>query len=357
MFTVKPAVAVKLRVLDHDGTPTTARFQFVDRQGHVFPPQAKRLAPDLFFQKHIYRADGEDVLLPPGELTMSYGRGPEYRWLTRTVKIPAPGRRRSGSRRGNRREARALDQSGGARLLQRRPSHPRGRVRALHVADRRRRSGRHVPAGQRRGAQCRQRADVGPRLRSSAAVFCAGARQAQRAADADEIRHRGQRLRVGGARPRRPARPEGSDLSRRGWQQGLADVDAAGAALDEGAGRCRRLRAFRQRPADRSRRRDGAAARAARHEQGRPAGRRRGCAGPPAGTVCRDRRRWRRVARGSGAESESQPRRRPVAELTRSPSSTASGRRRFSSPRHTAPPISSARWTPIASANGTRGIT
>ena len=90
LFTVKPAVAVRLRVLDHDGSPTTARFQFVDRQGHVFPPQAKRLAPDLFFQKHIYRADGEDVLLPPGELTMSYGRGPEYRSLTRSVKIPAP---------------------------------------------------------------------------------------------------------------------------------------------------------------------------------------------------------------------------------------------------------------------------
>jgi hypothetical protein len=91
LFTVKPAVAVKLQVLDHDGAPTTARFQFVDQQGHVFPPQAKRLAPDLFFQKHIYRAHGEDVLLPPGELTMFYGRGPEYRWLERSVTIPAPG--------------------------------------------------------------------------------------------------------------------------------------------------------------------------------------------------------------------------------------------------------------------------
>ena len=69
-----------------------ARFQFVDQQGHVFPPQAKRLAPDLFFQKHIYRAHGEDVLLPPGELTMFYGRGPEYRWIKRTVTIPAPAR-------------------------------------------------------------------------------------------------------------------------------------------------------------------------------------------------------------------------------------------------------------------------
>jgi hypothetical protein len=91
LFTVKPAVEMKLSVLDHDGTPTTGRFQFVDGRGHVFPPQAKRLAPDLFFQKHIYRAHGEHVLLPPGELTMFYGRGPEYRWIKRAVTIPAPG--------------------------------------------------------------------------------------------------------------------------------------------------------------------------------------------------------------------------------------------------------------------------
>jgi len=90
LFDVRPGVAVKMRVLDHDGTPTTGRFQFVDGQGHVFPPQAKRLAPDLFFQKHIYRADGEEVLLPPGTLTMFYGRGPEYRWLSRSITIAAP---------------------------------------------------------------------------------------------------------------------------------------------------------------------------------------------------------------------------------------------------------------------------
>jgi len=90
LFTVKPAIAVRLSVLDHDGHPTTGRFQFEDQQGHVFPPQAKRLAPDLFFQKQIYRAHGEDVLLPPGQLTMFYGRGPEYRWLRRTVTIPGP---------------------------------------------------------------------------------------------------------------------------------------------------------------------------------------------------------------------------------------------------------------------------
>jgi hypothetical protein len=87
LFDVKPAVAVKLSVLDHDGAPTTGRFQFTDRQGHVFPPQAKRLAPDLFFQKHIYRAHGETVLLPPGAFTMQYGRGPEYRWIKRPVTV------------------------------------------------------------------------------------------------------------------------------------------------------------------------------------------------------------------------------------------------------------------------------
>jgi hypothetical protein len=87
LFTVNPAVAVRLRVLDHDGTPTTGRFQFVDQQGHVFPPQAKRLAPDLFFQKHIYRADHDEVLLPPGRLTMLFGRGPEYRWISRPITV------------------------------------------------------------------------------------------------------------------------------------------------------------------------------------------------------------------------------------------------------------------------------
>jgi hypothetical protein len=104
LFNVKPAIAVKLRVLDHDGTPTTARFQFVDQHGHVFPPQAKRSAPDLFFQKHIYRANGEDVLLPPGDFTMFYGRGPEYRWIKRAVKIDAPSPAGHGDRSSGRAE-------------------------------------------------------------------------------------------------------------------------------------------------------------------------------------------------------------------------------------------------------------
>jgi hypothetical protein len=91
LFTIRPAVAVRLSIRDDGGTPTTGRFTFLDRSGHVYPPQVKRLAPDLFFQKQIYRRDGDTVLLPPGEFTMFYGRGPEYRWLERTVTIPSHG--------------------------------------------------------------------------------------------------------------------------------------------------------------------------------------------------------------------------------------------------------------------------
>lgn len=90
LFEARPAIPVKLAVRDHDGTPTTGRFLFLDQHGHVFPPQTKRVAPDLFFQKHIYRADGDTVLLPPGEFTMFFGRGPEYRWQQRRVTVAAP---------------------------------------------------------------------------------------------------------------------------------------------------------------------------------------------------------------------------------------------------------------------------
>jgi hypothetical protein len=85
LFDVRPAIPVRLEVRDHDGKPTTGKFQFSDKAGHIHPPQARRLSPDFFFQKHIYRANGEIVLLPPGQFTMSFGRGPEYKWLTETV--------------------------------------------------------------------------------------------------------------------------------------------------------------------------------------------------------------------------------------------------------------------------------
>ncbi len=87
LFDFKPAIPVKLKVLDEDGTPTVGRFVFTDAAGHVFPPLAKRLAPDFFFHKQVYRADGGTVLLPPGPITVEYGRGPEYKTKAQRTKV------------------------------------------------------------------------------------------------------------------------------------------------------------------------------------------------------------------------------------------------------------------------------
>ena len=92
LFDVKPAIAVKLGVADEAGQPSVARFTFTDSAGHVYPPQAMRVAPDFFFQRQIYRADGGTVLLPPGQFTMEYGRGPEYRLVKFPVVVGADGK-------------------------------------------------------------------------------------------------------------------------------------------------------------------------------------------------------------------------------------------------------------------------
>lgn len=91
LFNVRPAIPVKLVVKDFDGKPTTGRFTFKDGAGKVYPPKAKRLAPDFFFQDQVYRHSGGVVLLPPGEMTMTYGRGPEYKQLQRKLQVPEKG--------------------------------------------------------------------------------------------------------------------------------------------------------------------------------------------------------------------------------------------------------------------------
>lgn len=91
LFTVKPAIPVKLRIRDFDGQPTVGRFTFTDAAGNVYRPQAKQLRPDFFFQQQIYRPDGGTVLLPPGTFTMTYGRGPEYTLATQKVTVPDQG--------------------------------------------------------------------------------------------------------------------------------------------------------------------------------------------------------------------------------------------------------------------------
>ena len=77
LFTVRPAVPVRLSILDEEAMPTTASLIIRDSQGRIYPPQAKRLAPDFFFQPQIYRTDGESLLFPPGEIRIQSGRGTE----------------------------------------------------------------------------------------------------------------------------------------------------------------------------------------------------------------------------------------------------------------------------------------
>lgn len=88
LFNVQQAIPVRLKIRDHDGVPTAARLAFRDARGQVHPPQAKRLAPDFFFQPQIYRDNGSVVLLAPGDYVMEYSRGPEYIVLRRPVQIP-----------------------------------------------------------------------------------------------------------------------------------------------------------------------------------------------------------------------------------------------------------------------------
>lgn len=87
LLTSMPAISMKLSIRDVGGDPCYARMVFRDKAGAIYPPQARRLAPDLFFQKQIYRRDGEFVLLPPGEFTLESSRGPEYRVQSQTVKV------------------------------------------------------------------------------------------------------------------------------------------------------------------------------------------------------------------------------------------------------------------------------
>jgi hypothetical protein len=90
LFEARPAHRVTLRVADEQGRPATASFLITDGQGRVYPSQSKRLAPDLPFQRHTYRADGEIVLLPEGTYTVTCGRGPEYHPQVQEIAVTGP---------------------------------------------------------------------------------------------------------------------------------------------------------------------------------------------------------------------------------------------------------------------------
>jgi hypothetical protein len=86
-FECLPTRDIPLTIHDEDGQGCMASLTIKDPQGLVYPPEAMRLAPDMFFQEHIYRADGETIRLPDGEYTIESKRGPEYLVGTQTVSI------------------------------------------------------------------------------------------------------------------------------------------------------------------------------------------------------------------------------------------------------------------------------
>jgi hypothetical protein len=77
-FECLPTRDVEFAIRDSDGRGCVASLTISDKLGLIYPPQAMRLAPDMFFQQQIYRADGENLRLPDGEYTVESKRGPEY---------------------------------------------------------------------------------------------------------------------------------------------------------------------------------------------------------------------------------------------------------------------------------------
>lgn len=86
-FECLPSRAVTLGVLDADGRGCVASLTIKDERDRIYPPQVMRLAPDMFFQSQVYRADGETMRLPDGTYTVEARRGPEYLLASHRVTI------------------------------------------------------------------------------------------------------------------------------------------------------------------------------------------------------------------------------------------------------------------------------
>ncbi len=73
LFQCLPARVVMLHIVDEHGRPSTASLLIQDLLERVYPAQGKREQSDLAFERQIYRADGETLLLPDGEYRVSSG--------------------------------------------------------------------------------------------------------------------------------------------------------------------------------------------------------------------------------------------------------------------------------------------
>jgi hypothetical protein len=78
LFACAPANAILIHIEDESPGHAAASLLITDKLGRVYPAQAKRALPDLWFQPQIYRKDGETIELSDGNYLIEYGRGPEY---------------------------------------------------------------------------------------------------------------------------------------------------------------------------------------------------------------------------------------------------------------------------------------
>jgi hypothetical protein len=91
VFTALPAHPLRLWVRDENSAPSMAAFTIRDALGRLYPNPAKRLAPDLFFQPQVYRANGDTILVPEGSYTVTSSMGPEYHAQTKQIEVTATG--------------------------------------------------------------------------------------------------------------------------------------------------------------------------------------------------------------------------------------------------------------------------
>ena len=91
MFHAQLSRDIKLRISDENGKPTIAALTVRDSRHRLYPNPSKRLAPDLYFQPQVYRADGESITLPPGNYTVLEAGGPEYLTHTKEFSVTPDG--------------------------------------------------------------------------------------------------------------------------------------------------------------------------------------------------------------------------------------------------------------------------
>src|SRR5260370_42167451 len=91
VFKTLPTRPLRWWVRRDNADTLMAGFQSRDALGRLYPNPAKRLAPDLFFQPQVYRANGDTILVPAGSYTVTSSMGPEYHAQTKQVDVTATG--------------------------------------------------------------------------------------------------------------------------------------------------------------------------------------------------------------------------------------------------------------------------